>query len=376
MTRPASDASSADALRSLAARLHATARRAGAAASGVSGVEPFDDVARSLRRRVATGQHARLGFTFTDPATATDVRRSFPWAERLFCVGWAYVPAAGSPGPPDGESARVARFATEDHYEGLWVALQAVATDLAADGHRAVPLADDHRLVDRAAAVRAGVGWWGKNTMVLAPGVGPWMLLGSVVTDAALPETPPMTRDCGSCQACLPACPTEALVAPGILDARRCLAALLQQPGMFPRHLRAAVGDRLYGCDDCLDACPPGSRLLDRGATRAGRHDVLEVLGAADQDLLRRFGHFYLPKRRPSILRRNALIVLGNLGGPDALAVAAGYLGHPDWVLRAHAAWVVGTVGGSDRVAVLTAAGADERHPEVQEEIRLALARN
>ena len=146
-----------------------------------------------------------------------------------------------------------------------------------AAGHRAAVLCDDSRLVDRAAAVRAGVGWWGKSTMVLAPGHGPWLLLGSVVTDASLPPDTPMARDCGTCAACLPACPTGALVAPGVLDARRCLAALAQSPGAIPREFRRAMGDRLYGCDDCLEACPPGQRARlaarrrRRGAGRPAR---------------------------------------------------------------------------------------------------------
>jgi epoxyqueuosine reductase len=356
----------------LAARLHAVARDAGATATGVCGVEPFTHVAASLRRRVAEGMHGGLRFTFSDPDVATDVHRSFSWAQRLFTVGRAYVPESGSPGPSSGGEVRIARFATEDHYRSLRVVLDVVATELEAAGHRAASLVDDRRLVDRAAAVRAGVGWWGKNTMVLAPAVGPWMLLGSVVTDAQLPETAPMVRDCGSCDACIPACPTGALVAPGVLDARRCLAAILQQPGIIPRSLRAAVVDRLYGCDDCLEACPPGSRLLETATKPAGRHHVFDILGADDETLLRRFDHFYLPKRRPMILRRNALVVLGNVGGPESMGVAAGYLGHPEWVLRAHAAWTVGRLGGPDAAAVLDVAAAQERRAEVVEEIRLA----
>jgi epoxyqueuosine reductase len=356
----------------LAARLHAVARDAGATVTGICGVAPFTDVAASLRQRVADGMHGGLRFTFAEPDLATDVRRSFPWAERLFTVGRAYLPEAGSPGRSTGDQIRIARFATEDHYRGLRGVLDAVGKALEAAGYLAAPVVDDRRLVDRAAAVRAGVGWWGKNSMVLAPAVGPWMLLGSVVTDAPLPESTPMVRDCGSCDACIPACPTGALVAPGVLDARRCLAAILQQPGIIPRGLRSAVGDRLYGCDDCLEACPPGIRLLETATTPGGRHHVFDILGTDDDALLRRFGHFYLPKRRPTILRRNALVVLGNAGGPESMGVAAGYLGHPDWVLRAHAAWTVGRLGGPDAAMVLAAAAEEEDRPEVLEEIRVA----
>ena len=364
----------------LADRLHRIAREKGAEASGVCTAEPFVDIAQALRARIAGGLHGGLRFTFHDPDTATDVSRSFPWALRLFVVAWAYVPEAGHPGPvTPAATGSIARFATEDHYRGLRAILDTVAAALREAGHRAEVLADDHRLVDRAAAVRAGLGWWGKSTLVLAPRAGPWMLLGSVVTDAALPTTDPMRRDCGSCDACLPACPTGALVAPGVLDARRCLAAILQQPGVIPRHLRTAVGERLYGCDDCLEACPPGTRLLASATQTRGRVDLLSLLGTPDTDLVRRFPHFYLPKRRPSILRRNALVVLGNIGpGRDVeqrlFGAATGYLGHDDWVLRSHAAWAVGRFGGDPAIDVLSAAAAAEDHPEVIDEIRLARA--
>jgi epoxyqueuosine reductase len=246
---------------------------------------------------------------------------------------------------------------------------------LRAAGHRAEVLCDDSRLADRAPAVRAGIGWWGKNTMVLAPRHGPWLLLGSVVTDAVLPATAPMGRDCGTCEACLPACPTGALVAPGVLDARRCLAAVAQSPGAIPHELRVAMGDRLYGCDDCLEACPPGRRARDAaGESIRGREDLRALLAAGDASLLERFAHFYIPGRRARYLRRNALVALGNSGGEGAVATASAFLHDPDPLLRAHAAWALGRLGGpAAREALRGAAGAEE-DPAVAGEIGRALA--
>jgi epoxyqueuosine reductase len=357
---------------SLTTRLHERAVDLGVDRTGVCTAERFDEVAVALRRRVETGMHGGLGFTFADPERSTDVRRSFPWAERLFVAGRAYLPEAGSPGPPAAGTVRVARFATTDHYGPLRACLEEIGRELEYAGFRAAVLVDDHRLVDRAAAVRAGVGWWGKNTMVLAPAVGPWMLLGSVVTDAPLELSRPMERDCGTCVACLPACPTGALVAPGVLDARRCLAAVLQQPGSIPIELRAAVGDRLYGCDDCLDACPPGSKLLDRTTGTGGRHRALELLALDDRSLLDRFAHFYVPKRRPSLLRRNALVVLGNSGDENDVGLISGYLGNRRPELRIAAAWALGRIGGSMARAALDAASKSERDPAVRSELDAA----
>ncbi len=352
-------------------RLRHTAEQGGLTGFGIATVEPFGAVRAEMERRLEAGSAVAGRFTYRDPVTATDVRGSAPWAERIITVAHGYVPAAGDPGPPQPGTGRIARFATEDHYRPLRAGLDRLAAVLAGAGHRGLVLVDDHRLVDRAAAVRAGVAWWGRSTMALAPRIGPWLLLGSVVTDARLAVTEPMRRDCGTCTACLPACPTGALE-DGILDARRCLAHLLQASGPIPTEFRAAVADRFYGCDDCLDACPPGRRVLEQCAP-AGRVDLVEVLSASDEELLRRFAHFYIPGRRARYLRRNALVALGNSGGPDAVAVAAGFLTDPDPLLRAHAAWALGRLGGPGAESALESALATETDHDAVAEITRAL---
>ncbi len=357
----------------LTTQLHQIAREAGAAGTGVCSAEPFDDVAAVMQQRQANGESARLGFTYSDPAVATDVRRSFPWARRLFVAAWAYLPEAGSPVAGAGRGI-VARFATRNHYRGLDGVLAAVVDALASAGHRAVAVRDDNKLVDRAAAVRAGVGWWGKNTMVLTPAVGPWILLGSVVTDAVLATSEPMKRGCGSCERCLPACPTGALIEPGVLDARKCLAYWLQARGVIPLDLRVAVGDRIYGCDDCIEACPPGSRLARSSTSPEGSVDLTELLMFDDAALVRSHSHFYIPGRRARYLRRNALVAAGNTAADTAIPLLAAYAGHPDWLLRVHAVWALGRIGGEAAAAVLEHARAFEGDARVTPEITLALA--
>ena len=348
-------------------RLHDLAARGGAAATGVCTADPFPEVAAEVRSRAEAGEAADLRFTYRDAATATDIRASFPWARSLFVAASAYLPEAGSPrrGPGLG---RVARFATRDHYRALDAVLDVVANALRGAGYRATAVRDDKRLVDRAAAVRAGVGWWGKNTMVLGPAFGPWVLLGSVVTDASLALSAPMRRGCGSCEACLPACPTGALVAPGLLDARKCLAYWLQASGVIPRELRIAVADRVYGCDDCIEACPPGSRLIESSPTAGGNVDLAAMLAEDDASLLAEFEHFYIPGRRARYLRRNALVALGNTAGPEAIGILAAYAGHPDWLLRVHAAWALGRVGGATARAVLEEIRSSDPDSRVVEE--------
>ena len=130
------------------------------------------------------------------------------------------------------------------------------------------------------------------------------------------------------------------------------------------------MGDRLYGCDDCLDACPPGRRHLERsGESARGVADVVSILRDSDRTILDRYAHFYIPRRRARYLRRNALVVLGNTGDRSFVNLLAGYVAHPDWLLRLHAAWALGRIGGPLARSVLAAAARREDNPDVREEI-------
>jgi epoxyqueuosine reductase len=339
---------------------------------GFAGAEAFPEVESSMRRRIDEGMSATLGFTYKDPLVATTPRSSFPWARTLVVGASAYLPEAGSPDAeptPVAPSGRVSRVAAGDGYRAVRPGLELIAGLLEGEGYRAEVLCDDSRLVDRAAAVRAGVGWWGKNSMVLIPGIGPWAVIGSVVTNADLVPGKPLERGCGACQACLPACPTGALVAPGVLDARRCLAAWAQRPGLVPHEYRVAMGDRLYGCDDCLVACPPGGRLLKTATQPGGRFDLEMILKAADQTLLSLFGHWFIPNRDLNIVRRNALIAAGNSASQRMVSPVSIYSAHPSWLLRAHAVWALRRIGGAGAEAVLDQRRADEPDLRVRAEL-------
>ncbi len=322
---------------------------------GVTSVEPFDDVRRSLEDRRARGLHAGMSFTFTDPRRSTEPARLLRNAASVVVGALSYVEARPDP-PASGVAARVARYAWRDHYADLRAALDEGADVLRDAGHRAMVIADQNGLVDRAVAHRAGLGWWGRNANLLIPGAGSWFVLGSIVTDAALPPATESVADgCRTCRRCIPACPTGAIVDDGVIDARRCLAWLVQDTGIFPRAHRIALGDRLYGCDDCQDACPPGKSVvgaavpvtLSQGPVDAWV-DVLDLLDAADETLLDRFGRWYIPRREPRYLRRNALVVLGNVGDPRDPRVTATlerFACHDDHLLRAHAVWACARLG-------------------------------
>ncbi len=337
--------------------IEALGRAAGLDAVGVAPADAFVGTRRHLEERKAAGLHGGMHFTYGDPARSTEPRRTLAEARSLVVGARSYRRA--DPPAPGGAVARVARYSRRDHYGPLRAALGRVADALEAAGFQSRVLVDDNALVDREAAYRAGLGWYGKNTNLLLPGAGSWYVLGSVVTDAVLPVAAGPTDDgCGSCQRCLPACPTGALVAPGVLDARRCLAWLLEAPGDFPEEYRVALGDRIYGCDDCQEACPP-NRTSDRHGLRAvdpseeAWVDVVAVLEASDDDLLARFGRWYIPRRQPRYLRRNALVVLGNVGDGHDPAVERALrraLDSADDMIRRHAVWAAVTLGRDDLV--------------------------
>jgi epoxyqueuosine reductase len=359
-----------------AGELRAVGEEAGLDAVGFAPARPFISTRVELQHRRAAGLHAGMAFTYRNPTRSTDPAETVRDARSLVVGARSYARGAPPPGP--GPSGRVARYARTDHYAPLRAGLRAVASRLAAEGWRAVVVADENALVDREAAYRAGLGWYGKNANLLLPERGSWFVLGSVVTDAPIAATAaPVADGCGSCRRCIDACPTGAIVAPGVVDARRCLAWLVQQPGTFPRRLRAALGDRIYGCDDCQEVCPPNVRAGRRrtdgesDAVEDAWVPLLELLGASDDELLDRYGRWYLAGRQPRWLRRNALVALGNVGdGADPAVVAAlrGALGAPDTVLRSHAVWAAARLGRTDLLAAVD----DDPSPDVQAELAVA----
>jgi epoxyqueuosine reductase len=370
----------------------ALGQRHGLDAAGVAAAEPFATTRRHLEQRRAGGLHGGMSFTYRRPERSCDPCAALPGARSLVVGARGYRRAAddgedhGSgagfgasgrgPAPAPAPVGRVARYAWEDHYGPLRAALTQVAQALKAEGWRARVLADDNALVDREAAYRAGLGWYGKNANLLLPGQGSWFVLGSVVTDAPLvPAGARVDDGCGGCTRCLDGCPTGAIVAPGVVDARRCLAWLLQVEGPFPREHRVALGDRLYGCDDCQEVCPP-NRRLDRheaaapaGAAAEDTVDLLALLAASDDELMARHGRWYVPRREARYLRRNALVVLGNVADPGDGGVAAALrraLADDDPLVRGHAAWAARRLGRADLLSALPgAARASDGGPPV-----------
>jgi epoxyqueuosine reductase len=208
-------------------------------------------------------------------------------------------------------------------------------------------LVDANQHVDREGAARAGVGFYGKNTMLITQRHGSWVVLGTLVTDVELEPTAPLALDCGSCRLCIDACPTGALDDPGTLDATRCLSYWTQAPASIPEDYRPHIGAQVYGCDICQDVCPwnRGVEKRRRGTTPAPDAEphvsLVDWLHASDEELQRRYDRLYVPRNDARWLRRNALVAAGNVGGAAEREAVLAYADNEDELLREHAAWAL-----------------------------------
>lgn len=343
-----------------AEEIRALGIHAGLHAVGFTHSEPFTEARVVLESRKAQGLHGGMQFTYRNPERSTTPTRILAEATTLIVGAWPYASSnldserGPNPVDPPGQrgtapTAEIAAYAWRDHYSDLRTALDAMAEPLRAAGFTARVMADDNSLVDRAAAIRAGIGWAGKNTNLLLPGKGSWYVLGAIVTDAPFPPDEPIADQCGTCRRCLDGCPTGAIVAEGVVDARRCLAWLLQVEGDFPVEFRQALGTRIYGCDDCQTVCPPSrNEPTGRIGDEVTSLNLFELLTGSDDELLDAVGRWYIPKRDTRYVRRNALVALGNAdlsAGQQATArtILDGFdppgSPAPDTMLAEHARW-------------------------------------
>lgn len=319
-------------------------RDAGLTHIAVAPPDPMIRARQAIESRKRDGLHDSMQFTFRNPERSTDPRRIVDGARAVIVAVLSY--SSDTPSSPTGPHGLVAQYARDDHYGRLRSKLRIMRDRLRRDGFRALDLVDDNSMVDREIAWLGGLGWFGKSANLLIRGEGSLFVLGSVVTTAPLKVSrAPEPDGCGSCRVCIDSCPTRAIVADGVIDARRCLSWLLQRPGVFPREFRESLGDRIYGCDDCQESCPENVRL-NAPRRLAGRTTtwmpILEMLELDDHSLGERVAKWYVPERDMSVVRRNALIVLGNTGDRGDLRVVdvvRSYLHHPDEMLRAQAVW-------------------------------------
>ncbi len=312
----------------------------------------------------------------------TDPQALLPGARSIISVAMSYhVPEEGQTNGPRG---RVARYAWgDDYHKVMKKKLKALAEGLSQRLGRPVQArwyVDDGPMLDRAVAERAGIGWFGKNTCILTPTHGSWVFLGQLITDLELEPDQPLKKTCGQCVRCMDACPTGAIVAPYVIDNRRCISYLtIENRGPIPRELRPLIGDWVFGCDICQDVCPVNRKATasQEPAFRRRGLSTLELtslLAMTQEEFRERFQGSPIKRAKLEGLKRNACVVLGNLGEVSAVPALARALREEAPLVRGHAAWALGRIGGGPAEAALVEALGRESDPQVVEEIQAALA--
>ncbi len=302
------------------------AEELGLDAVGAAPVAPYDETERHIRERRARGLFADMRFTMARPEVSCHPETLLEGARTVVSAALCYWADGEEPPPGHG---RLPRYTWWDAYSALRERLDELGRRL---GGRYRVLVDANQHVDREAAARSGVGFYGKNTMLITRRFGSWVVLGTLVTTAELEATPPLDAGCGSCTLCIDACPTDALAEAGVLDATRCLSYWTQSADPFPEEYREALGDRVYGCDICQDVCPWNRGVEKRRAGQppppgAEPHvSLVDWLEADDEELANRYDRLFVPHNDPRYLRRNALVALEN-------------------ILREHAEWALAQVG-------------------------------
>ena len=240
---------------------------------------------------------------------------------------------------------------------------------------------DDGPMNDRAAARRSGVGWFGKNTNILTSTHGSWVFLSQVITDLYLKPDLPLKKTCGNCVSCIDDCPTGAIVAPYVIDNKKCISYLtIELRGAIPRKLRPLVGDWIFGCDICQDVCPVNRKASksnqDAFKQRPGfsTPELVEILFMNQTGFSKKYKNSPIKRTKLLGLKRNACIALGNNGDFNSIPALSRVLKTEESLVRIHAAWALGRIGGEKAITELESALYFEIDPETVEEIRLSIA--
>ena len=305
--------------------------------------------ADTFHQWLADGCHGDMAWLARNPQRRCDPREVLPGCQSVICLALNYYPGSSPFGPGTAGGYRIARYAWNDEYHDL---IEKKLADfdaaLRALGGVQRGYVDTGPVLERDFASSAGLGWNGKSTLQIHRRLGTWFFLAEVLTTLELPPDPPLGDHCGTCTRCIAACPTQAITAPHRVDARRCLAYLtIEHKGPIPGEFRAAMGDRIYGCDDCLDACPwnrfaQASRdLTFHARAELFAHRLRDFLDLDDAAFRRLFARSpILRLKRPRFLR-NVCVALGNTGCPDDLPALRRAALDPLPLIAEHAAWAV-----------------------------------
>ncbi len=394
----------------------------------ITTAEAFPDAERVIKERIAEGLMDGLPW-FTAERAEVSCRPDtlLPNAQSIIALALCYLSEQPEEEQKEGSPrGRISRYAWGDDYHDIiksklqqfsdW--LREYAHDEIGETLEARLFIDTGRMVDRAVAQRAGLGWYGKNTNILTKGWGSWVFLAEIVTNLPLTSDEPLKANCGNCEICLHACPTKALPNPYELDNTRCISFLtIELRGSIPLELRPLMGNLIFGCDICQEVCPvnklaerrlgmqnrtetetiPIANIQRRSRTHSANgttaklkfrlHDefrphstvgsspeLIPLLSLTEEQFRERFRRSPIKRTKRRGLLRNVCVALGNIRDPQAVPALIGALHDEEALVRGHAAWALWRIGGEQALAALHEALGTEQDREVQKEIQCALA--
>jgi epoxyqueuosine reductase len=321
------------------------------------GVACLGDLPRAefLREWLGRSFHGEMDYMARGPERREDPARLLPGARAIVVVAKNYnAPGAHSEDPRVG---RISRYAWgDDYHEVLLDKLHDLRRFLERLGGSAKVCVDTAAVLEKPWAQAAGLGWQGKHTNLLARDGGSWFFLGEVITDLDLEADPPHAEDyCGTCTRCIDLCPTRAIVAPYVLDSRRCIAYLtIEHRGAIPRELRPMMGNLVFGCDICQDVCPwnrfaqvaPEREFYAREGNLTP--SLIELMALSREEFNRRFKDSPVKRAKYAGFLRNVAVALGNSNDPAAAPALVEALAHEEPLVRAHAAWALARLGARE----------------------------
>lgn len=321
-----------------------------------------------------------MAYLQRDPARRIAPETAWPWVRSVIVCAKTYfrehpaVPVRG----------RIARYALgTDYHESMRAALQNLADWISREtGTRCRVAVDTSPILEKALAAKAGIGWIGKNTLVLRRGLGSYFFLGEVLTELDPPrEAAPRKNGCARCRRCIDICPTGAIVAPYILDSRRCISYLtIEFRGVIPREFRVPMGMMVFGCDLCQEVCPWNLRARRIPPPALGlvgdptMEEMTRWLSLTPAEFRKEFRGTALVRARREGLMRNVAVALGNSGSVRAVRPLARALRDESALVRLHAAWGLGRLGFPEAREELQKRRVEETDPEVLREIERALS--
>jgi epoxyqueuosine reductase len=335
----------------LKARLVADALRQNFDVVRVARADAVPEAMPRLAEFIAAGHHGTMDWLAAEAIRRGDPRSLWPAAKSVVMVGLNYGPS-GDPlaSLAAKDRATISAYArNRDYHQLIKGRLKGIVSRFTArTGAKAKVFVDTAPLMEKPLAAAAGIGWQGKHTNLVSTRFGSWLFLGAIVTDVELPADEAERDHCGTCRACLDICPTDAFPAPYRLDARRCISYLtIEHAGPIPQEFRKAMGNRIYGCDDCLAVCPWNKfAVATREMKLAARDDLTapplaELAELDDVAFRRRFSASPVKRIGRDRFLRNVLIAVGNSAEPELLAAAERRLDDPSPVVRGAAVWAV-----------------------------------